>query len=321
VPVPATDDTLLILSVDGKGVVMRAEALRETTAKAAARGAHRFATRLAGGEKHGRRRMATLGAVYDADPVVRVPSDIIGPPTAERSSRRRRPTATAKWLTASIADDSVDVIARVFDQAEARDPTHRRCWVVLVDGDRHQLDLITAEATRRGVTVHIIIDFIHVLEYLWKAAWTFHTPADPAAETWVAGHALTLLTGDPRAVTTAIAAQAAERDHDQHHDRHTGATECIGYLEAKKDHLDYATALAAGWPIATGVIEGACRHLVKDRLDITGARWGLPGAEAVLKLRALTSNGDLDAYWTWHLEQEHQRVHHNINNGHHTLAA
>lgn len=62
-----------------------------------------------------------------------------------------------------------------------------------------------------------------------------------------------------------------------------------------------------GWPIATGVIEGACRHLVKDRMDLTGARWGLDGAEAILKLRALRSNDDFDDYWTYHLARERQR--------------
>ena len=65
----------------------------------------------------------------------------------------------------------------------------------------------------------------------------------------------------------------------------------------------------SGWPIATGVIEGACRHLVKDRLDITGARWGLTGAEAILKLRALHSNDDFDTYWRYHLDRERNRVH------------
>jgi hypothetical protein len=81
------------------------------------------------------------------------------------------------------------------------------------------------------------------------------------------------------------------------------------YLLAKKPYLDYPTALASGWPIATGVIEGACRHLVKDRMDLTGARWSLDGAEAILKLRTLISNGDFDQYWIWHLAQEQQRVH------------
>ena len=87
------------------------------------------------------------------------------------------------------------------------------------------------------------------------------------------------------------------------------ADRCADYLLAKRPYLDYPTALTTGSPIATGVIEGACRHLVKDRMDITGARWGLAGAEAILTLRALISNGDFDQYWTFHLAQEHRRVH------------
>jgi hypothetical protein len=73
--------------------------------------------------------------------------------------------------------------------------------------------------------------------------------------------------------------------------------------------LHYDRALAAGLPIATGVIEGACRHLVKDRMDRTGARWSLRGAEAVLRLRSLRSSGDFEAYWAFHLQQEHDRTH------------
>ena len=89
-----------------------------------------------------------------------------------------------------------------------------------------------------------------------------------------------------------------------------GADECARYLENKQDYLDYATALAKGWPIATGIIEGACRHIVKDRMDITGARWGLEGAEAILKLRALIATGDFEDYWRFHLRREHERIHH-----------
>jgi len=88
-----------------------------------------------------------------------------------------------------------------------------------------------------------------------------------------------------------------------------GADACADYLSAKKPYLGYDLALANGWPIATGVIEGAARHLVKDRMDITGARWGLAGAEAILRLRALVINGDLDAYWAFHQQQEHERIH------------
>jgi hypothetical protein len=89
-----------------------------------------------------------------------------------------------------------------------------------------------------------------------------------------------------------------------------GADECARYLDNKKDYLGYATALQKGWPIATGVIEGACRHIVKDRMGITGARWGLDGAEAILKLRAVIATEDFDAYWRFHLRTEHERIHH-----------
>jgi len=91
--------------------------------------------------------------------------------------------------------------------------------------------------------------------------------------------------------------------------RRAGIDACATYLTNKRLYLDYPKALKEGWPIATGVIEGACRHLIKDRMDITGARWGLEGAEAVLKLRALCSNGDFNNYWAFHLAQERRRVH------------
>jgi hypothetical protein len=318
VPQPATDDTVLVCSVDGKGVVMRPEALRAETRKAAAaKGASRYRTRLASGEKQGRKRMATLGVVYDADPAPRRPHDVmtaaitLGAEGGDRDGaaqrRRQGPVATSKWLVGSVATGSDQVIAAVFDQAEQRDPTHRRPWIVLVDGARHQLDLIRAEAARRGVHIHILVDLIHVLEYLWKAAWCFHHDADPAAEPWVAAHALKLLAGDVDAVITALGQQATDAGLTA--PQRGGVDACIGYLTAKRELLGYDTALQAGWPIATGVIQGACRHLVGDRLDITGARWGLQGAEAVLKLRALRSNGDFDAYWRYHLAREHQRVH------------
>jgi hypothetical protein len=82
-----------------------------------------------------------------------------------------------------------------------------------------------------------------------------------------------------------------------------------GNLTNKAAYLDYPTALMDGWPIATGTIEGACRHIVKDRMDLTCAPWSLEGAEAVLKLRVVRSNGDLDDYWRFHLSQEYERVH------------
>jgi len=87
------------------------------------------------------------------------------------------------------------------------------------------------------------------------------------------------------------------------------ADKCCGYLLKYGPYLRYDPCLAAGTPIATGVIEGACRHLVKDRMELTGARWSLAGAEAVLRLRALRTSGDFDEYWQFHEVREYERNH------------
>ena len=298
---------LLVLSCDGKGVVMRHDALRPTTAKAAASSTTKLQTRLSKGEKRNRKRLAELGAVYDATPAPRSTADVLPATEDQRASATPGPVAKGKWLTASVIDSAADVVADVFDEAERRDPGHDRAWVALVDGNNHQIDRIQAEARARGAPVTIVIDFVHVVEYLWKAAWSFHNEGDPAAEAWVRRHAQAVLDGAAKRVAATIrrAATTAGLDRAQR----AGADACAKYLANKHAHLDYPTALRNGWPIATGVIEGACRHLVKDRMDLTGARWGLHGAEAILKLRALTSNDDFDSYWTYHLAQERQRVH------------
>ncbi|HEY6278061.1 MAG TPA: ISKra4 family transposase [Streptosporangiaceae bacterium] len=320
VAVPCTASTLLVLSADAKGIVMRPQALRPKTARAAARQG-RMRTRLTPGEKPSRKRMATLACVYDTAPAPRRPHDIIAPPGGRHGSRalRPRPRATGKWLAGSVVNDPASTIASAFDQAGARDPQHHRTWVVLVDGAEHQLGLIRAEAARRDVTIHIVIDLIHVLEYIWKAAWSLHSPGDPAAEDWVAVKALAVLAGDSARVATEITSEADDAGLDAAH--RAGAGACVRYLTGNHEYLRYDQALAAGWPIATGIIEGACRHLIGDRLDITGARWGLQGAEAILTLRAVISNGDFDDYWRYHLVREHQRLYPGTDQGQYTLGA
>ncbi len=114
-------------------------------------------------------------------------------------------------------------------------------------------------------------------------------------------HAQQILAGNATKVAGQIRRQATNAGLDA--SARAGADTCAAYLTNKHAYLDYPTALQKGWPIATGVIEGACRHLVKDRMDITGARWGLDGAEAILKLRAIRSNGDFDEYFHYHLTQ------------------
>ena len=299
---------LLVISADGKGIVMRPDALRPKAAAARARpGPKHPKTRLASAEKSNYKRMAEIGAVYDATPVPRTPADIIASDEGTERDPAPGPVSTNKWLTASIVKDAGTVIEQVLDEADRRDPKHQRTWVALVDGNNHQIQRIKAGAKARKVKVTIVVDFVHVLEYLWNATWCFHAARDPAAEKWVHRQATAVLEGRARQVAGIIRRKATTARLDPVNRKI--ADEAATYLTRKAAYLDYPTALEQGWPIATGIIEGACRHIVKDRMDLTGARWGLTGAEAVLKLRAIKANGDFNDYWHYHLNQEQHHVH------------
>jgi hypothetical protein len=304
-PARSEPGDLLVLSCDGKGIVMRADALR-TRAPARPR-AGPAKPSLSGDQRQGRKRMAEIGAVYDAKPAPRTVADILTFTAPQGHEPTPGPVAANKWLCASVLTTPAAVIGRVFDEAERRDPKHRRTWVALVDGANHQIDRITFEARKREVKVTIIVDFVHVLQYLWNAAGCLHPNDDQAAEQWVHRQAIRVLQGHARTVAGTIRRQATAARLDSV--RRKPADEAANYLTSKSPYLDYPTALQSGWPIATGIVEGACRHLIKDRMDITGARWGLAGAEAVLKLRALKANGDFEAYWRYHLAQERHHVH------------
>jgi len=303
---PAADpDEVVVVSVDAKGIVMRPEGLRAATAAKAAAADNKLKGRLSRGEKPNRKRMAEVGAVYTITPLARTPTDVMahrgdGPP-------KEAPSATNKWLTASVLDDAATVISRVFDEAERRDPDHTHTWVAMVDGNNHQIDRIRAEAEVRGIDISILVDWVHVLEYIWASAWSFFDEGEPAADDWVHDKAIDVLNGRASIVAAAIRRKATTMGLDDC--ARKNADVCADYLLAKAPYLDYPTALSSGWQIGTGVIEGAVRHVVRDRMDVTGARWGLPGAEAVLKLRALRANDCWDEYWSFHLDQEHKRVH------------
>ncbi|NNN14129.1 MAG: hypothetical protein HKL81_10340 [Acidimicrobiaceae bacterium] len=151
---------VLVLSCDGKGIVMRPDALRKATATAAAKTTCKLETRLSKGEKRNRKRMAEVGAVYDATPVTRTSADILPATDTKDSKTTPGPTAHNKWLTASVLLDASSVIGQIFDEAERRDPEHIRTWVALLDGNNHQIERIKAEARTRKITVLILIDLV-----------------------------------------------------------------------------------------------------------------------------------------------------------------
>jgi hypothetical protein len=195
----------------------------------------------------------------------------------------------------------------MFEEAEHRDPKRKKTWVALVDGNRTQIEYLHKLANERKLDLLIVVDFIHVAQYVWQASVTLFPDNQAEQDRWVRAHLLEILRGKASLVAAGIrrsatlrAMAAAERQ---------AVDDCADYLLHYSPYLLYDEALADGVPIATGVIEGACRHLVEDRMNLTGARWSLSGADAVLRLRALRSSDDFDAYWKFHEQQEHKRNH------------
>jgi hypothetical protein len=172
----------------------------------------------------------------------------------------------------------------------------------------------------RGAQVRLVRDVVHALSNTRGKPPGACTPRPaPQIEAWIAYYARTIPAGDSAQVAAEL--KRAGQNTSLSGEKTEAIEKVCTYLDNKHQYFRYDQAPACGWPIAIGVIEGACHHPVKDRLDITGTRWSLPGAEAVLKLRALISNGDFDAYFTWHLRQEHRRVHQTRYQDKLTLAA
>jgi len=304
---PEKTDDLLILSFDGKGIAMRLDDLREATRKAAETTPPRLHTRLAKGEKPNRKRMAEVATVYTLARWPRTIANVLhGLHDKEDNAGRPRPTHKRVW--ASVEHTPQQVIDDAFAEALRRDPERRRRWVVLVDGQRDQLRRIQRAARKVRVEITIELDIVHVLEYLWRAAYAFHPEGSNEAETWVECRLLALLDGR----SGGAVAKSLRLMIKSHHLDAAAAKPVVraaNYLAKNTRMLHYDRALADGLPIATGVIEGACRYLIQDRLGRTGARWSLAGAEAILRLRALRTSGDFDDYWQVHLAKEHARTH------------
>lgn len=306
----ATSD-ILVLSTDGKGIVMRNEDLREATRLAAEQKANKLETRLSPGEKADRKRMAQVCAVYSVAPWQRTAADVLHV-LRDENTESKRPRPYDKRVWASVEKHPRKVIRQAFEEALRRDPERRRRWVVLVDGEPRQLKAVKAEAKRAAVEVTIILDVVHVLEYLWLAARALFGGSTQEAEGWVGFRFLSLLTGRSGGdVAATIRWWARARDAQLDAAGRKALKKACGYLADRKRTrlMHYEEALNDGLPIATGVIEGACRYLVKDRMDRTGACWSLEGAEAVLQLRALRASGDFDDYWHLHLTREKERTH------------
>ena len=302
---------LLVITSDGKGVLMHRQDLRPATRTASERSAGtKMGTRLSKGEKRNRKRMSTVASVYAVAPHVRTPAQmlaVLSRDEAAEPKKKRRPRPQHKRVWASVAQEPREVLSEAFREATERDPHHDRRWVAVVDGNETQLDILEELAEQHEVPLTIVLDIFHVLGYVWKAGHALEAEGSTALEQWVLHRLGRVLEGRARFVAAGMRRSATKRRLTKR--QREPIDRCANYLLKYQDYLAYDQYLDAGLPIGSGVIEGACRHLVNDRLGLTGARWRLRGAEAVLRLRALRSSGDFDEYWKFHEAQEYERTH------------
>jgi len=299
-PPAAEEGSILVLTADGKGIPMRRDAGQDPPA---------IRGRRKKGEKANKKRMACVGGVYTIDPFVRTPEDVVD--EVLRDARKPdRPKPCHKQLRAELTRpiDGVEVNAkeRVFswfaEQVKLRNPRGRRKVVCVMDGERALWKQLLALVP--GIVC--ILDLFHVLERLWQAAHCFHPEGSEEAKGFVTDRLLRLLRGEVGYVIGGLKQMVTKQKLRGSRGQQLSAV--IGYLERNRRLMHYDEYLAAGYPIGSGVAEGACRHLVKDRMERTGMRWCVPGAQAMLDLRATYLNDDWNAFQTHRIKEERRRL-------------
>jgi len=289
------EGTIIVVQADGKGVPL----VKGTGAV--------NKVRLGKGEKRSKKKEAIVTSVYTIAPNKRSPEDVVTslfrkekPETStDKPSEWSKPQNKEVWATLDGKDAALERLASRAGKRQGEQITDR---VALADGAEALQDRILRHLS--GFT--LVLDFIHANEYLWDTANRLFKEKVPKRESWVEKHTLALLSGHTKQVIADLRglAQAPRTTKVQREELNKTAN----YFERNLGYMHYDEYLTKGWPIASGVIEGACRHLVKDRFELTGMRWTQEGAESLLQLRAVAENDDWDDYHAFRREQRHLRL-------------
>jgi hypothetical protein len=301
-PDPATEGELLVLSADGKGVVMR------RPADAPAPAGHRTK-----GQPASQKQMATVGTAYTVDRYVRTPEAVVaalfrdGPEPPDRP----RPCHKRVWASLPQVDDQGQtctsqalVFGWLLNEVAERNRGFTKEMVQLYDGQECLWEAARDHLPQRRTTG--ILDLLHVTPRLWQAAHLFCAEGSAAAEAFVRERLLRVLRGEVRSVVRGLRGLGTKRGL-RGSQRQALARVCK-YLEKNRERMRYDEYLAKGYPIASGVIEGACRHLVKDRMERAGMHWTPQGAQAMLDVRSTWVNGDWEEYQAFRIEAETKRL-------------
>jgi hypothetical protein len=311
-PSPEEDEEILVVSADGKGVPMRRPLEQRLREEGAAAPASILDTSQATSPKEAssrcrrnKKQMAYVGAVYSIAPFVRTAEDVIDE-VRRRKRSPERPLPVGKHLWAQMTRLEEGQVWRAaprlfIDMAverHERDPEHRKTLVCLMDGERQFWDL-QQEWFDRAVG---ILDLFHALKRLWAVAHCVHAEQSPGASEFVTPQLRMLLEGKVGYVLRNF--RGLIKQHKLRGTKRKTVESAITYYENNRDHMLYDQYLSAGYPIASGVIEGACHHFVKDRMEGAGMRWELEGAQAMLSLRAIYLNGQWEDFIAHRIARE-----------------
>jgi hypothetical protein len=295
VPPAREEGELLVVTADGKGVPMR-RPLEERVRESHRRGK---------GEKANKKQMSYVGAVYSIDRFVRTADEVMDElQRRQRAAERPQPCHKRVWveMTQVVEGETINGKEMLFtslaNEASQRDRGGRKPTVCLLDGEKALWDWCR-ECLPEAVG---ILDLFHVLEKLWLAAYCFHGEGSQAAETFVNERLRMLLEGKVGRLIGGLRQMRTKHGLTATKAKTLGSV--IGYLENNRDHMRYDDYLAAGYPIGSGVAEGACRHVVKDRMERSGMRWTVEGAQAMLHLRSIYLNGDWDEFIDYRIQAE-----------------
>ena len=225
---------------------------------------------------------------------------IVKPPRNQRSVRRT-PKPENKRVWASLGKGQAAVVDEVVAEVHRRDPDARLTHVALTDGERALPMLVSQK-----LNVLLILDLLHVLEKVWKAAHVFHPEGTPDAEIYARPMTHRILEGNVGQVVKGLRQTVTKRKLSGSQAK--TLLNVAQYFHRNRDRMRYNDYLAQGLPIASGPVEGACKNLIKDRTERSGMRWTAPMAEAVVQLRALYLSGDFNTYWDFHTFEDQQRL-------------
>ena len=207
------------------------------------------------------------------------------------------------------AEEIVKGLLNQFTQKEKEEGQKR--LIALLDGEPALEDRLLEELKSRDLMHRldaVILDIIHASQYLWEVGTALYGEKESQRVRWVEAKLYALLDGNVGTLIGGLRQRLTKKQDQLTSTQKKAVEKTITYFDNHRHMMRYDIYLEKGYPIATGVIEGTCGSLVKDRMEQSGMRWSIDGAQAVLAQRAVVKNGDWNDFFTYYINIERDRL-------------